>query len=126
MTQNKEALEWVDDAFEDIDDSRVRLRKSDPILDRAERCLKTIRAALQDDWQDMVNAPEDGTVVLLWVEGFGVRTSSYGICYTQHDGYIANNGKPCWRAEGNPHKMQPIRNKKWKPLPKPPRGENDE
>ncbi len=42
----KEALEWVEDAFADIDESRVKLRRSDPILDRAERSLKTIREVL--------------------------------------------------------------------------------
>lgn len=42
------AIEWVGDAFEDIDESRVKLRRSSPILDRAEQCLKTIRKALQD------------------------------------------------------------------------------
>lgn len=47
---NKEreaALDWVKDAFADIDESRVKLRKTTPVLDRAENCLKTIRAALQ-------------------------------------------------------------------------------
>lgn len=47
MTQNKDALEWVEDAFADINESRMKLRKSNPVLDRAEKCLKTIRAALE-------------------------------------------------------------------------------
>jgi len=41
-----EALEWVKDAFQDIDESRMKLRRTTPILDRAEKCLKTIRQAL--------------------------------------------------------------------------------
>jgi ppGpp synthetase/RelA/SpoT-type nucleotidyltranferase len=41
------ALKWVDDAFADIDESRAKLRKSSPVLDRVEGRIKTIQLALR-------------------------------------------------------------------------------
>ena len=69
-----EAMEWVNDAFQDIDESRVALRKSNPTLDRAERCLKTIRAHLEQlktgGWNfNMDEAPDSGIEFIAHQDG---------------------------------------------------------
>lgn len=53
-TTPQEALEWTDDALQDIDESRVKMgvhRGTNETLDRAENCIHTIRQALTDHEQ---------------------------------------------------------------------------
>lgn len=62
------ALDWTDDALLDIDESRVKLRKSNPVLDRAEECIQTIRAALQQPSVDEATI-EDLETIRKFIDG---------------------------------------------------------
>lgn len=68
-------------------------------------------------WQPIETAPLDGTVVLI-ESSFRVGESSYGVCLRQDDGYVANGGRPCWRAEDQ-RKMFPGDVVRWMPMPQP-------
>lgn len=78
------------------------------------------RAAMtaSSEWQPIGTAPLDGTAVLI-ASSFRVGESSYGVCRWQHDGFVANEGKPCWRAEDR-QKRFPGTITHWMPLPSPP------
>lgn len=74
------------------------------------------------EWQSIENAPKDGTRILacrLYDDGdFNITTTSWGICSAQQDGFVANSGKPWWRAYGE-EKLIPTPTH-WMPLPEPP------
>jgi len=68
-------------------------------------------------WQPIETAPKDGTQILL--SGLRVAAGSWGICRPQKDGYVANDGVPCWRTECGTFVLAGIL-KRWMPLPPPP------
>lgn len=76
------------------------------------------KAEQGDAWQPIETAPQDGTSVLI-SSSFRVGESSYGVCRRQHDGFVANGGYPCWRAEDR-QKVFPGKITHWMPLPNPP------
>lgn len=68
-----------------------------------------------NSWQSMETAPKDGTTILL-ATTLRVAESSWGVCRPQWDGYVANEGKPCWRASGE-EKVRGGDPLYWMPMP---------
>jgi hypothetical protein len=85
--------------------------------------LTAVLPLLQQDWQPIETAPKDGTEILacrmhedcLVVMG----VTSWGICRSRPDGYIAGDGLPIWRAY-DPSFLFPTPTF-WMPLPEPPK-----
>lgn len=79
---------------------------------------------LTSNWQPIETAPKDGQEILAvrMYEGRCVKmgVSSFGPCRKQHDGYVAGDGEPRWRNQGN-EKLFPTPTH-WQKLPAPPKG----
>jgi hypothetical protein len=69
-------------------------------------------------WQPIETAPKDGQDILL-ATSLRVTVASWGKCRPQHNGYVANDGRNCWRSDGQ-EKMVGGKAIAWMLLPDPP------
>lgn len=123
MTQNKEALEILDDLencfYEDL--------TSD-----GKQKFQTIRTALMDDgWRDIESAPKDGIEIIV-TGGHSVICSDYHEDETIHDDIAIVMWDPCpiedaykWCCKGysNGDIGYYINPTRWRPLPALPKGQ---
>ena len=100
------------------EDGGMYISQCEAVPTRITKNMVAWGTAEQFIWHPIETAPLDGEKVLL-SSSFKVGESSWGICRMQRDGYVANDGHPCWRAEDQT-KCFPGDITHWMPMPKPP------